>query len=82
MASPAPLRSRCFVWRLEAPVQLPAATSDMFDSPQALKRGLSCHVRKAAAYLLLYASPLVGAEKQGALCATMFFEQADLVPPG
>ena len=26
--------------------------------------------------------PLVGAEKQGALRATMFFEQADLVPPG
>jgi hypothetical protein len=29
-----------------------------------------------------YATPLVGAEKQGALCATMFFVQADLAPPG
>ena len=37
---------------------------------------------KSCRTLLLYASPLVGAEKQGALRATMFFEQAHLVRQG
>ena len=81
MASPASMRDHFFVLCLRH-----TCNCRLRLRTRSIARKHSCEdyrdVFEKLPPLLLYASPLVGAEKQGALRATMFFEQADLVPPG